>query len=340
MKPATSFWPVIQWLGVLFSAVLVYAFIYYPAPTLSIFWNVLIPLLPATFLISPLMWRSVCPIATLNMAGNGQFGQRMLKAAFVPQASLFGIGLFGLMVPARHFLFNESGPAMVAAILLVFAVAFISGTFYHAKSGFCNTLCPVLPIEKLYGQHPLLEMKNPRCASCELCTPRGCIDLAPQKAIEKVISPAHRSMAWIRTPMGVFATALPGFITAYFIATGPTIADAPLVYLFIAGASLISFMLFSGLALLWRWQASRAFLLLGTLSISLYYGFAAPQIATALHMGDVVTWVIRIGAFLLIGMWFVQAHRRSTRQNPFVLKTRPVSSTAPPMASRGTPAGS
>lgn len=341
LSPTSSLWTTIQWLGVLLSAVLVGAFIYYPAPTLSIFWNVVIPLLPATFLISPLIWRSVCPIATLNMVGNGQFGRRMLKAASIPRASLLGIGLFALMVPGRHFLFNESGTAMVAAILLVFLTALISGTFYHAKSGFCNTLCPVLPVEKLYGQHPLLEMKNPRCASCELCTPRGCIDLSPQKSIEKVISPAHRSTAWVRTPMGIFAMALPGFITAYFIATGPELADAPLVYLFIAGASLISVMLFSSLALLWRWQASRAFLILGALSISLYYGFVAPQMATALHLGTAGAWTIRIGAFALIGFWLWKAIRRTSREERAApMRSRPIARTTPAMAARDTPAGS
>ncbi len=308
-----TFWRVVQWLGVIATALLFAGLLAYPDRTLQLFWGVVIPLLPATFLVSPLLWRNVCPIATLNMFGNGRFRRRLLEPASIPRTSLMSICLFGVMVPARHFLFNESGIALVVATLLVLSTALVMGSFYDAKSGFCNTLCPVLPVEKLYGQHPLISIGNPRCTTCRLCTPRGCIDLSPMKSIEKVVSPAHRSHAWLRTPLGFFAAALPGFIAGYFTAAGPSWSDAIPVYLHIGAGALISYAFFAGLIFLFKWKASRALIILGAVSISLYYAFAAPQMASTLGLGSTAMWAIRIGAFLLIGAWFWRASRNGIR---------------------------
>ena len=40
-----------------------------PARFLALFWGVVIPLLPLSFLVSPQLWRAVCPLATLNQLG-------------------------------------------------------------------------------------------------------------------------------------------------------------------------------------------------------------------------------------------------------------------------------
>jgi hypothetical protein len=37
------------------------------ATTLSLLWNLVIPLVPASLLVAPQLWRNVCPLATLNM---------------------------------------------------------------------------------------------------------------------------------------------------------------------------------------------------------------------------------------------------------------------------------
>ncbi len=39
-----------------------------PTDTLTLFWGVLIPILPVVFLIAPGSWRNVCPLAALNQS--------------------------------------------------------------------------------------------------------------------------------------------------------------------------------------------------------------------------------------------------------------------------------
>ena len=59
-------WRIAQALGVLGVAILLVGLVVRPAPSLTILWRVLIPLVPATLLVSPLLWRNVCPLATLE----------------------------------------------------------------------------------------------------------------------------------------------------------------------------------------------------------------------------------------------------------------------------------
>ena len=41
--------------------------------------------------------------------------------------------------------------------------AWMLGRRGERKAGFCNALCPILPVERLYGQAPLVAAGNPRC---------------------------------------------------------------------------------------------------------------------------------------------------------------------------------
>ena len=99
------------------------------------------------------------------------------------------------------------------------------------KAGFCNSICPVLPVERLYGQAPLATLSNPRCPDCTLCTPRGCIDLSPSKSVAQTFGPVRRSQAWLFTSFGVFAGSFPGFVLGYFTWQDVPFAAAGTVYL-------------------------------------------------------------------------------------------------------------
>ncbi len=89
-----------------------------PHPTLEVLWFGIIPILPATFFLSPALWRGICPLATLNQWGNrlgADRGRRpSVRAAAV--LSLGGLFLFHLMVPARRFLFNLDEASLVATV--------------------------------------------------------------------------------------------------------------------------------------------------------------------------------------------------------------------------------
>ena len=52
-----------------------------------------VSLLPASFLISPVLWRGVCPVATLNMFSNGWIARRKIgTAASISAGTIGGLG--------------------------------------------------------------------------------------------------------------------------------------------------------------------------------------------------------------------------------------------------------
>ena len=81
-----------------------------------------------------------------------------------------------VLVTLRHLIFNvdvvegydTSGPIMGAVVALVAVGALVLGLLYDAKAGFCNAMCPVLPVERLYCQSPLIDVPNPRCVPCTI----------------------------------------------------------------------------------------------------------------------------------------------------------------------------
>ena len=98
---------------------------------LGLLWNVAIPVLPAVFLVNPMLWRNACPLATLNKATGDRFGTRQLLGAGT-RAGALGIVLLFVMVPARRFLFNTDGIALAVTIVLVATLALVAGFLYSA----------------------------------------------------------------------------------------------------------------------------------------------------------------------------------------------------------------
>ena len=59
-------WVIAKWLVLAGYLGLVAALFVEPDRSTMIFWNGLVPLLPAMFLVNVELWRNVCPLATLN----------------------------------------------------------------------------------------------------------------------------------------------------------------------------------------------------------------------------------------------------------------------------------
>ncbi len=299
-------WPVGQVLGVVLTAGLLYGLWFRPTESLTVLWSVVIPMLPASFLISPALWRNLCPLATANMSLNRLARRPAVTRRLAPYAGGVGVVLLALMVPARRFLFNGDGVALGVTILLVAGLAVCLGAIYQAKAGFCNALCPVLPVERLYGQHPLVELGNPRCHACTVCT-SGCIDIAPRKSIPAVLGRGRRSHEWLNSTFGIFAAAFPGFVVGYF-----TVSDAPLsaagaIYLQIGLASLGSYLLTATVVKLGNFRVQVVMPVLAALAAGAYYWFASPSLATALHLPPLVGHAVRVAALGLVALWLYKA---------------------------------
>ncbi len=305
-------WRLAQGLGLLVTGALIVGLFSAPEPALGVLWNVLIPILPATFLLTPLIWRALCPLATLNMLPNGLLPARSMPAGLQKTLGVVGIALLLLLVPARRFMFNEEGAILGIVILAVGAVALGLGAVYPQKAGFCNTLCPVLPVEKLYGQHPLVAMKDSRCASCVRCVPKGCLDLVPHKSLQQAIGPARTSTRWIATPYGAFAGAFPGFVLGYFLTANGPVTSAPSVYLDVFGAAAASYGVVAALNGVFRIHPGRMLTGLAAAAAGIYYAFAAPATAAYLGLPPIAGEFLRLAAWALVGAWAWRAWRPTT----------------------------
>lgn len=312
-KSSTSrLWLLAQWGGVAITLALLAGLILRPATSLDILWNILIPLVPASLLITPLLWRNVCPLATLNLFGN-RTGGRSLGDGWLSISGAVGILLLVVLVPARRFLFNTDGTLLALTIAAVAALALALGAFFDVKAGFCNSICPVLPVERLYGQRPLLRMGNPRCTPCTQCTHKGCIDLGPERSVPESLGETARSTRWLRTTYGAFAAAFPGFVIGYFTLTDGPLSTAADVYVHVALWALGSYAVTAVLTIALKLKSAVVMVLLGGVAAGLYYWYAAATITAAFELPDAGTLAIRVAALALVATWGWKALEREPK---------------------------
>lgn len=311
-------WRVARWTGVALTVVLLAALVLWPERALHLLWDVAIPILPATFLVNPLLWRNVCPLGTLNRIAGSRVGRRLLAVPDARVAWIVGILLLVVLVPARRFVFNDNGPMLAATIVAVALIAVGLGFVYRQHAGFCNALCPVLPVEKLYGQLPLIQIGNARCTSCGVCTPSGCIELARDKTVAQTLGPSRREHAWLRSSFGVFAAAFPGFITGYLTSADGPLSSAPGVYAHVGLYAAISYAIVAAIVWACKLRSEVALPLIAATAIGLYYWLGAPALAKANGLEQGVLY-IRAAAGVLLGVWLWRArgrlalrHRRTT----------------------------
>ncbi len=318
MRP--TIWTALQVAVVATTVTLLIGLTTVPKTTLAVFWNVVVPVLPAIFLVAPSLWRNVCPLATLNMLGSDRIAHRISNPRMTRASFAIGIFLFVLLVPARHFLFNLNGPVLSIVILAVLLLAFMLGTLFRTKAGFCNAICPLLPVERLYSQRPMFQVVNARCAQCSLCAPLGCIDLVPTNSIAHTFGMSRKSNAWLFSVYGIFAGAFPGFVIGYY-----TLQDSPLgraavshVYAHVVLSMAVSWVLTALAVTALRIHWDFAMSAIAAISFALYYWYASPLVAMTLGMPQLGPIVIRTAAGVLIAAWSV-AYVRS-RQRPLAGK--------------------
>jgi nitrite reductase (NADH) large subunit len=310
VAPGRAWWLAAQLAGVSLTGVLLVALVMMPQPTLHVLWDMVIPLLPAVFLVNPLVWRSVCPLATINEYSGNRTGRGAMPPRALRVAWVVGIALLFVMVPARRFLLNENGLALAITITTVAVLALAAGLAFSGRAGFCNSICPVLPVEKLYGQAPLLPLAGARCASCTVCTPAGCIDLSADKTMAQTVGPLRKHSGWVRTGFGAFAAAFPGFIIGYFTTTNGDLASAGAVYDQVLGFAAASYGVVAVLALLLNARAQWAMPVLGAAALGLYYWYASPSLAESYALTPAAAWAIRVVMGAAIGWWLWRTLRR------------------------------
>lgn len=306
---ASTPWRIARGLGVAATLALLVALVVTPAPALELLWGLIIPVVPASLLIAPHVWRSVCPLATLNMAANGLVARRTPGPRLEPIAAFAGVVLLLIMVPARRLVFNTNGPALAATVAGIAALAVALGAVFRAKSGFCNALCPVLPVERLYGQRPLVQLEGLRCTVCTACSGKECADLSPARAVERLVIIERQRRSWVASPFGAFTAAFPGFVLGYFLTDDGPLTAAPLVYGTVAASTLTSLVLVAALVHLGRVRVGLGAPLLAALAAAIYYWFAAPHIARTLGAPPLAGVALQAGLLALVAAWGARAVR-------------------------------
>ncbi|MCB0630377.1 MAG: hypothetical protein R2824_19660 [Saprospiraceae bacterium] len=206
------FWRTLQYLLFIAGAGIFFSLIFYPDLGINLLWNVLIPVAPLILVLMPGLWRNICPLSFISLLPRriGFSGKKRLKLAMQGKFMLTAVCLLYLILPLRHIMLDTSGWASAALLLLVGGGAFVSGATYEWKSGWCSGLCPVSPVEKLYGSKPLVTFPNAQCTSCRNCV-IPCPDSAPQiHPLAQQKTPEHRLSGLL------LAGGLPGFIWGWF----------------------------------------------------------------------------------------------------------------------------
>ena len=143
------------------------------APDIGIhaFWNVLIPVAPALVAFAPGLWRNICPLGSTALFAQhmGLSARRQMPPAWQGSLALIGVVLLLLIVPLRHVVLDTNGPATALTIALLAVIAVLLGTQFQWKSSWCSGMCPVHPVEKLYGSEPMRSWSNVHCHRCQKC---------------------------------------------------------------------------------------------------------------------------------------------------------------------------
>lgn len=270
------FWWTLRALTLAGTLVLVWIVAAFPQVGLDVFWKFLIPSLPLVFAVIPGFWRQVCPMALVNqLPRTFGFGfARTLPMWAKNGAYLVSTLVFFFVVTLRHVIFNIDSIALLALMVGALSLAFAGGVVFKGRSGWCGTLCPLAPIQKAYGQAPVVVVKNGYCPSCVGCQ-KNCYDFNPRAAM-------HSDMAdsdpWYAGHRELFAAGLPGLAIGFYTATPPS-NGALLPYFLYMGTWMVAtlglFMAFTRILRISRYKAG-LFFSMGAMVI--FYWFASPII--------------------------------------------------------------
>ena len=205
-------WRVVQSLVWVVGLAIVIALFVRPKLGLHALWNVLIPVAPALLAVAPGLWRNICPLASTALWPRHMGLSKRLRLSGRAQATLMLVGTIALLVivPLRHVVLDQNGPASAITLLVLASVGIGMGFLFEWKSGWCSSLCPVHPVEKLYGSEALIAPPNAHCDMCHRCV-SPCPDSTP--GMHPLITTRYRSQRVGGTLLvGGFA----GYIVGWF----------------------------------------------------------------------------------------------------------------------------
>jgi NADPH-dependent 2,4-dienoyl-CoA reductase/sulfur reductase-like enzyme/ferredoxin len=306
-------WDALRVLSILAGLALCVSLIAWPSVGLFALWGVLVPLLPLLFFIAPGLWRNICPLAASNQVPR-RFGftrARTLHPSVRAYGFLVPIALFLTIVPARKVLFNTNGLATGLLLLACGGAAFLGGMVFKGKSGWCSSFCPLLPVQRVYGQTPFVIVRNSHCEPCVGCA-KNCYDFNPQVAQLADLYDADPYRGAYRK---IFAGALPALILAFYTVDSASGWDILGMYgtfgLYILGGIGAFFVLDSVL----RVSTAAVAVIFGAAALDLFYWFTWPYLAGRIAGSSPgwFVWPARIVVWALSAVWVVRTLRKERR---------------------------
>jgi NADPH-dependent 2,4-dienoyl-CoA reductase/sulfur reductase-like enzyme/ferredoxin len=309
--------PITVWRGVRVVSVasyvvLILALLVWPTTGLTVFFGLVIPILPALFWIAPGIWRNICPLSSANQSARvlgftlGRTAPRWVRE----RGYLLAMGLFFGIAGARLAVFNDDGTATAVLLAVVVLSAFGAGVLFQGKSGWCSSICPLLPLQRVYGQTPFVLSPNSHCQPCLACT-RNCFDFQPQIAQQADL---HDTDPRWSQPRRLFASALPGFVLGFF-----TVLDQPSLSMEETYARLALFVLgsvggFVFLETVLGISSGMVTALWGAVALHIFYWFSSHTFGDALSslfgLGDLdwLRWPILSVLTPLTLVWLVRTY--------------------------------
>jgi NADPH-dependent 2,4-dienoyl-CoA reductase/sulfur reductase-like enzyme/ferredoxin len=268
------FWHAMRIATLVVVGLLVWVIAAYPSTGFMLFWRLAIPLLPAMFAFAPGLWREVCPMAFLNqMPRTFGFGlNKTLPASWKNVVYIVSVMTFFALVSLRWVYFNINPLSLIALMSIALALAFVGGFVFKGRSGWCGTFCPLAPIQRAYGNAPVVVVKNGYCPTCVGCQ-KNCYDFNPKAAIHGDLSDPD---PWYAGHKKFFIGALPGFAAGFYLVENPHIVGLFTYYVELAGAIMVSLGCFMALTGLVRISAYKAAVLFAMGALIIYYWFNAP----------------------------------------------------------------
>jgi len=205
-------WRIVQILVWLVGVIILFSLIFYPTIGLHLFWNILITIAPILLVVAVGVWRNICPMASTALFPRHMGFSKRKKLSVQQTGKLHLIAVIALfvIVPLRHAIFDVNGLATALLIMSLGSIAVIVGLFYDWKGTWCSSLCPVYPVEKLYGLNNKLSLPNAHCNECSRCvTP--CPDTTPG-----INSLSSKKTSYDRVAGLFMVGAFPGFVWGWF----------------------------------------------------------------------------------------------------------------------------
>ena len=271
----------VSFVSLLFFVSIIYLLTIYPNETLLYFWNLFIPIVPLIILISVGTWRNICPLALVYQLPQ-LFGFSLKFSypnSFRKWSFYMAIIFLFILIISRKILLNTDATMLFYLLSFLILIVFFLGLLFSGKSGWCTSICPIYPIERLYGQKPLVKLKNCFIMNnnvCEKCTTR-CFDKVKTNNYLFDIK-SKKSDKQIERARKIFSGSFVGFVYGFFTVGNHPSNTVFEIYLYMALYSFISFIIFYFLIKIFsKFLEDSIISLFSIIAFNIYYFYTIPQ---------------------------------------------------------------